>query len=245
MVATPSDLGFNGGQPSHPDLLDWLAQAFRNGGYRLKPIHRLMVTSATYRQSSAHNAVAAQIDADNRLLWRRTPLRLEAEEIRDAVLVATGQLNSAIGGAGYRDVRHFAYKGSNFYESVNETGPEILRRTIYRFSPRGGRNPFLDTFDCPDPSVTTPKRAATTTPLQALALMNNALVFTMADDFADRLKREAGETTEAQVKMVYRVAYGREADEQDVQMAIHFVETYGLPSFCRVILNSNEFLYVQ
>ena len=245
MVTTPSDLGFNGGQPSHPDLLDWLAQAFRNGGYRLKPIHRLMVTSATYRQSSAHNAVAAQIDADNRLLWRKTPLRLEAEEIRDAVLVATGQLNSAIGGVGYRDVRHFEFKGSNFYESVNETGPEVRRRTIYRFSPRGGRNPFLDTFDCPDPSVTTPKRAATTTPLQALALMNNALVFTLADDFADRLKREAGATTAAQVKLVYLVAYGREADEQEVQLAIRFVDTYGLASYCRVILNSNEFLYVQ
>ena len=245
MVATPSDFGFNGGQPSHPDLLDWLAQTFRHGGYRLKPIHRLIVTSATYRQSSGHNAVAAKIDADNRLLWRKTPLRLEAEEIRDAVLVATGQLNSAIGGVGYRDVRHFEFKGSNFYESVNETGPEALRRTIYRFSPRGGRNPFLDTFDCPDPSVTTPKRAATTTPLQALALMNNALVFTMADDFADRMQRQGGETTAAQVKLVYLVAYGREADEQEVQLANHFVDTHGLPSFCRVILNSNEFLYVQ
>ena len=204
-----------------------------------------MVTSATYRQSSAHNAAAAEIDADNRLLWRKTPLRLEAEEIRDAVLVATGQLNSAIGGMGYRDVRHFEFKGSNFYESVNETGPEVRRRTIYRFSPRGGRNPFLDTFDCPDPSVTTPKRAATTTPLQALALMNNALVFTLADDFAERLQREAGETTAAQVKLVYLVAYGREADEQDVELASRFVAAHGLSSFCRVILNSNEFLYVR
>lgn len=245
MVTTPSDFGFNGGQPSHPDLLDWLAQEFRNGGYRLKPMHRLMVTSATYRQSSAHNAAATKIDADNRLLWRKTPQRLEAEEIRDAVLVATGQLNSAIGGVGYRDVRHFQFKGSNFYESVNETGPEALRRTIYRFSPRGGRNPFLDTFDCPDPSVTTPKRAATTTPLQALALMNNALVFTLADDFAERMQREAGQTTAAQVKLVYLVAYGREADEQEVQLASGFVNAHGLASFCRVILNSNEFLYVR
>ncbi len=245
MVTTPSDFGFNGGQPSHPDLLDWLAQEFRNGGFRLKPMHRRMVTSATYRQASAHNAAASLIDADNRLLWRRTPQRLEAEEIRDAVLVATGQLNSAIGGVGYRDVRHFQFKGSNFYETVNETGPEALRRTIYRFSPRGGRNPFLDTFDCPDPSVTTPKRAATTTPLQALALMNNALVFTLADDFADRMQREAGQTTAAQVKLVYLVAYGREADEQEVQLASGFVNEHGLASFCRVILNSNEFLYVQ
>ena len=245
LVTTSSDFGFNGGQPSHPDLLDWLAQTFRSGGYRLKPMHRLMVTSATYRQSSAFNASAVQTDADNRWLWRKTSQRLEAEEIRDAVLVATGQLNSAIGGVGYRDVRHFAFKGSNFYESVNETGPEALRRTIYRFSPRGGRNPFLDTFDCPDPSVTTPKRAATTTPLQALALMNNALVFSLADDFAVRMQREAGETTAAQVKLVWLVAYGRDADEPEVQLATRFVDAHGLPSFCRVILNSNEFLYVQ
>ena len=245
LVTTPSDFGFNGGHPSHPDLLDWLAQAFRDNGYRLKPMHRLMVISATYRQSSSPDTVAAKIDADNRLQWRKTPLRLEAEEIRDAVLVATGQLNAAVGGVGYRDVRHFQFKGSNFYVSIDETGPESRRRTIYRFSPRGGRNPFLDTFDCPDPSVTTPKRAATTTPLQSLALMNNALVFQMADDFANRMKREAGDSTVAQIKLVYLVAYAREAYKPEVESAAHFVREHGLASFCRVVLNSNEFLYVR
>jgi len=245
LVTTPSDFGFNGGHPSHPDLLDWLAQRFRSDGYRLKPMHRLIVTSATYRQSSSPNTAAAKIDADNRLLWRKTPLRLEAEEIRDAVLVATGQLNAAVGGVGYRDVRHFQFKGSNFYESIDEVGPESRRRTIYRFSPRGGRNPFLDTFDCPDPSVTTPKRAATTTPLQSLALMNNALVFQMADDFANRMEREAGDSTVAQIKLVYLVAYAREADQQEVESAADFVREHGLAAFCRVILNSNEFLYVR
>ena len=245
LVTTSSDFGFNGGHPSHPDLLDWLAQQFRSGGYRLKPMHRLIVMSATYRQSSVPNAAAAKVDADNRLLWRKTPQRLEAEEIRDAVLVATSQLNPAIGGVGYRDVRHFQFKGSNFYESIDESGPEARRRTIYRFTPRGGRNPFLDTFDCPDPSVTTPKRAATTTPLQALALMNNALVFQMSDEFADRMRREADGSTVDQIKLVYLVAYAREADEQEAQRATSFVDEHGLASFCRVILNSNEFLYVR
>ncbi len=245
LVTTPSDFGFNGGHPSHPDLLDWLAQAFRDNGYRLKPMHRLMVTSKTYRQSSSPDTVAAKIDADNRLLWRKTPLRLEAEEIRDAVLVATGQLNAAVGGVGYRDVRHFQFKGSNFYESIDEAGPESRRRTIYRFNPRGGRNPFLDTFDCPDPSVTTPKRAATTTPLQSLALMNNAFVFQMADDFANRMKREAGDSTVAQIKLVYLVAYAREAYKLEVESAADFVREHELASFCRVVLNSNEFLYVR
>jgi hypothetical protein len=245
LVTTPSDFGFNGGQPSHPDLLDWLAQRFREESYHLKPMHRLIVTSATYRQSSALNESAALIDAGNRLLWRKSPQRLEAEEIRDAVLVCTGQWNSTVGGPGYRDIRHFQFKGSNFYESIDETSPESRRRTIYRFTARGGRNPFLDTFDCPDPSVTTPMRAATTTPLQALALMNNSLVFQMADEFANRMARESGDATDAQIRQVYLVAYGREADAHEIQAAKAFVEEHGLASFCRVILNSNEFLYVR
>lgn len=245
LVTTPSDFGFNGGQPSHPDLLDWLAELFRDGGYRLKPIHRVIVTSATYRQGSAMNMVAAKRDADNRLLWRKSPQRLEAEEIRDAVLVVTDQLNATIGGIGYRDVRHYPFKGSNFYESISETGPESHRRTIYRFTPRGGRNPFLDTFDCPDPSATAPKRATTTTPLQALALMNDALIFEMADDFSKRAIREAGESVADQVQLIYVVAYGRDASDEEIQLGSRFIKEHGLASYCRVILNSNEFLYVQ
>ena len=184
-------------------------------------------------------------NADNRLLWRKSPLRLEAEEIRDAVLVATGQLDETIGGIGYRDVRHFPFKGSNFYESINESTKGKLRRTIYRFSPRGGRNPFLDTFDCPDPSATSPKRASTTTPLQALSLMNNDLVFQMADKFADRVRNEAGDDSAQQIVLVYEIAYGRKANEAEIKLGSGFIAEHGLPSYCRIILNSNEFLYVQ
>jgi len=245
LVTTSSDFGFNGGRPSHPELLDWLAQIFRTGDFHLKPLHRLIVTSATYRQSATMNESAAKIDADNRLLWRKTPQRLEAEEIRDAVLVATGLLNREIGGRGYRDVRHFQFKGSNFYESISETDTDSRRRTIYRFNPRGGRNPFLDTFDCPDPSSAAPKRAATTTPLQALALMNNELIFELSDNFAARMIREAGADTSDQVRLIYLVAYGREASDEEVQLAVQFIDQHELPSFCRVILNSNEFLYVR
>lgn len=245
IVSTPSDLGYNGGKPSHPELLDWLAEQFRSGGYRLKPMHRLIVTSAAYRQSSDLNRDATKIDADNRWLWRKSPQRLEAEAIRDAVLVTTGQLDTELGGRGYRDVRHFPFKGSNFYEPLIEAGSEARRRTIYRFSPRGGRNPFLDTFDCPDPSATAPKRVATTTPLQTLALMNNALIFEMADNFAQRVTLEAGPSTGKQIELVYLRAYGRGAQEDEVQLASQFVDQHGLPSFCRVILNSNEFLYVR
>jgi hypothetical protein len=244
LVTTPSDFGYNGGLPSHPELLDWLAQQFRESGYRLKPLHRLIVTSATYRQSSTANAESVAVDANNRLLWRKSPHRLDAEEIRDAVLVVTDALNREVGGQGYRDVRHYPFKGSNFYESIDESQLESHRRTVYRFSPRGGHNPFLDTFDCPDPSALTPSRATTTTPLQALALMNNALVFDMSNKFAARLVREAGDKLDEQIKSAFLIAFGRPASVEEVRMSSGFAEEFGLASLCRVLLNSNEFLYV-
>jgi hypothetical protein len=245
LIATPSDFGFNGGQPSHPELLEWLAVQFQSMRYRLKPLHRLIVTSATYRQGSAPVEANSSIDADNRLLWRKSPQRLDAEELRDAVLVVTGRLNPEIGGRGYRDVEHFKFKGSNFYKLLEEATFETHRRTIYRFMPRGGRNPFLDTFDCPDPSTTAPKRANTITPLQALSLMNNSLVFTMADYFAEQVKQEAGEEVKTQVSRVYLRAFGREATPEEIDLADDFVASQGLAAFCRVILNSNEFLYLR
>lgn len=245
LVKTPSDFGFNGGLPSHPELLDWLAQYLKANDYRLKPLHRIIVTSATYRQASRFNAQAAAIDASNQFLWRKSPVRMEAEELRDAILVATHQLDETVGGIGYRDVRHYNFKGSNFYESITEPADKKLRRTIYRFSPRGGSNPFLNTFDCPDPSATTPDRASTTTPLQALSLMNNDLIFDMSDKFAERVKRSAGDNASQQIKLVYEIAYGRPASDGEIKVSTDFVEQHGLPSFCRVILNSNEFLYVR
>lgn len=245
LVKTTSDFGFNGGLPSHPELLDWLAQSLRSGGFRLKPLHRLIVLSASYRQSAAINEQAVGIDAENRLLWRKTPQRLDAEEIRDAVLVATGKLNREIGGPGYRDVRHFQFKGSNFYESISEDSEETYRRTIYRFNPRGGRNPFLDTFDCPDPSAAAPQRGATTTPLQALALMNNELIFQLSDDFAERIVREAGNEPTDQVRLIHIVAIGRTADDNEISLALPFIAQHGLAAYCRVIVNSNAFLYVR
>jgi hypothetical protein len=245
LVTTPSDFGYNGGKPSHPALLDWLAQSLRQHDYRLKPIHRLIVTSAAYRQSSKPNPAAAKLDVGNRLLWRKSPQRLEAEAIRDAVLAVAGQLDPQVGGRGYRDVRHFAFKGSNFYEPLAETGSQQRRRTIYRFAPRGGRNPFLDTFDCPDPSATAPQRASTTTPLQALALMNNALIFQTADLFAERVTRDAGQDVEKQTALLYRLAYGRIADADEIRSASRFAKEHGLPALCRVVLNSNEFVFIE
>ena len=245
LVATPSDFGFNGGVPTHPELLDWLAGELVRYQFRLKPIHRLIVTSQTYRQSSQPNAAALKIDADNKYLWRKSPLRIEAETLRDALLVVTDRLDRQVGGQGYRDMRHYFFKGSHFYELLSETGPDARRRTIYRFTPRGNQNPFLSTFDCPDPSATTPRRPVTTTPLQALALLNNAMVFDLADHFAARIQTEAGADVGQQVKVAYELAYGRPAIGEELARSEKFVRQQDLASLCRVIFNSNEFLYVR
>lgn len=245
LVATPGDFGFNGGKPDFPELLDWLSVHFRKSGFRIKALHRLILTSATWKQSSALRSDAFEVDAENRLLWRKSPLRLEAEEIRDAMLAMTGLLDRTTGGKGYRDMRHFQFKGSNFYDPLVEGDEPVWRRTIYRFSPRGGRNPFLDTFDCPDPSAAAQKRATTTTPLQALALMNNDLVFRMSEALAQRAQQHSGTDLRSQISFLCETVYGRAASETDLQLADSFVRDHGLAAYCRVLLNSNEFLFVR
>lgn len=245
LVDTPNDLGFNGGQPSHPELLDWLATEFIAKQWSLKELHRVIVTSDTYCQASRHRAEAAAVDADNRLLWRYAPRRLEAEALRDATLAVAGQLNPALGGQGYLDVRPYFFRGSQFYEPQDSVGPEFNRRSVYRMSARGGRNPLLDTFDCPDPSTTTPKRGSTTTPLQALSLMNNSFTLRMADQLAERLRQEAGTDIAGQINLGFLLAYGRPAREAELATSREVVAQHGLAPFCRALLNTNGFLYVH
>lgn len=251
LVETPSDLGFNGGKPSHPDLLEWLAGEFagpvnaNHERYSIKRLHRLMVTSATYRQSSSFNPQAAKVDAGNRLLWRMNPHRLEAESVRDAVLAVAGQLNTEIGGKGYADVNSYFFKGTQFYDPIDPVGHANNRRTVYRMWARGGRSPFLDTFDCPDPSSSTPRRSATVTPLQALSLLNHSFSLRMADQFASRLASEAGDSVDRQVQLAYRLLYAREASAEELRFSADFVQRRGLPAFCRAMWSSSEFLFVD
>jgi hypothetical protein len=252
LVETPSDLGFNGGRPSHPELLEWLTAEFSGIGqgraahpYSIKHLHRVILTSATYRQSSVFNPSAAKIDVGNRLLWRMTPHRLEAESVRDAILSVAGQLNTEIGGKGYSDVNSYFFKGTQFYDPIDAKGFSANRRTLYRMWARGGRSPFLDTFDCPDPSSSTPRRSATVTPLQALSLLNDAFSLRMADQFAARLKAEAGNNAADQVRLAYQLLYGRSAQPDEVTFSQTFIERRGLPPFCRAMWNSSEFLFVD
>jgi hypothetical protein len=244
LVETPNDFGFNGGLPSHPDLLDYLAAELIESGFRLKHIHRLIVTSQTYLQASRHRTDCAAVDAGNRLLWRKSPSRLDAETLRDAILSVTGQLNPQLGGPPYRDFTTHTHN-SQFYDMVDVDSPDVYRRTIYRTWIRSGRNHLLDVFDCPDPSTTAPKRSMTTTPLQALTLMNNSFVLRMADRFAERVTKDVGSRADAQVTAVYALAYQRQPAAVEVSAAIEFIAEHGLAAYCRIILNSNEFIHVD
>ena len=244
-VPTPNDLGFSGGNPSHPELLDWLAGELRNSGYRLKPLHRLIVASDAYRQSSSPNSTGMGSDADNRLLWRKSPVRLDAESLRDAMLLVSGKLNLRMGGPGFRDVTIRPLDGTTYYTPFDKEDPDLNRRTVYRFSPRGRRNALLDAFDCPDPSSAAPRRSVTTTPIQALALLNNAFVLRMAEGFAARLAREAGPKKSDQVGLAYALAYGRSPDLDERELGESLVSEHGLAALCRVLFNSNEFVVIE
>ncbi|HUG93342.1 MAG TPA: PSD1 and planctomycete cytochrome C domain-containing protein, partial [Planctomycetaceae bacterium] len=244
IVETPNDFGFNGGRPSHPELLDWLAAELVDNGWSLKHLQRRIVSSATYRQASLRREAPAAVDAGNRLLWRRTPQRLEAEALRDAVLSVSGQLNPALGGPPFEDFRTFT-RNAQFYEMIDPIGFEFQRRTIYRTWVRSGRSRLLDAFDCPDPSTTAPRRAVTTTPLQSLALLNNSFILRMSDHFAERLRQEAGQDPAAQVARAWELAYFRRPDPDEQRLSVEFIGEHGLPALCRVVFNSSEFLYVD
>ena len=247
LVETPSDLGFSGGVPSHPELLDWLASELVARGWSLKAIHRLIVTSASYRQSSRLDPAAMRRDAGSRLLWRKAPARLEAEMVRDAMLAISGRLDRSLGGPSIFDRDITKAPGTSIVVNVeaDPSKPGLDRRTLYRAWSRGGRSGLLDAFDCPDPSTTAPRRAITTTPLQALALMNNALVLYLSDAFAARLARDAGVDTGAQVERAYRLAFGRSPEPGERERAARLVERSGASTLARVLFNSNEFLYVD
>jgi hypothetical protein len=249
LVPTPSDFGFQGGLPSHPELLDWLGlQLVRpdNGmAWSLKRIQRLIVTSATYRQSSRSMPEAARIDADNRFLWRQLPRRLEAEAFRDAVLAVSGEIDLRMGGPGYRDFKVSSAGDNETYTVFDAVGGDFNRRSLYRTWLRTGTSPLLDVLDCPDPSVATPQRTVTSTPLQALALLNNRFMEHHAERFAERLKRAAPRGTPAQVRRAYDLSFARQPTDAELAFSQRFVAEHGLAQLCLVLLNTSEFSFVD
>ncbi len=244
IVATPNDFGVAGAAPSHPELLDWLAVRFRQSGWSVKALHRLIVNSAVYRQSGNYDARAAALDADNRLLWRYAPRRLEAEAVRDAMLAVSGELNRETGGPSFKPFEALPFP-ANAYAMTDKTGPEFNRRTVYRMNVNSGKDPLLDAFDCPDPAVKTPRRGVTITPLQALELMNNPFVQRQAQRLADRATRTAGPGGEAAVGAAWQLALGRRPTAEESRQALAAMEARGLASVCWALLNSTEFVYVR
>lgn len=248
LVETPSDFGFGGGRPSHPELLDWMAKELIRQNWSLKKMHRLIVTSRAYQQKSfvcsPQSDSARKIDSDNRLLWRQNSRRLEAEAIRDSVLFVSGKLNSERGGPGFED---FEYQDAYapIYTYIAADKPDLWRRSIYRYVVRTTPNHLLTTFDCPDPANLTPKRLTTTTPLQSLALYNNEFMLQQAEHFAERLKDNVGSDVNAQIVRAFALVFGRQPTHEESSLAIDFVESHGLFAFCRSLLNSNEFVYVD
>jgi hypothetical protein len=226
LVNTPSDFGFSGGQPSHPELLDWLASEYIANGWRLKPLHKLVMMSATYRQLSVK------------------PRRLEAEAIRDSILAVSGQLDPRMGGPGY----YLWEKNTNYvvvFKPKQDLGPDEFRRMVYQFKPRTQQDPTFGAFDCPDAALVMPRRNSSTTALQALNLLNSRFIVQQAEFFAERLKREAGEDPAAQAKRGFWLAFGRAPSDSECTAAVALIRSHGPAAFGRAMYNANEFVWVE
>jgi Protein of unknown function (DUF1553)/Protein of unknown function (DUF1549)/Planctomycete cytochrome C len=252
LVATPNDFGLNGAAPSHPELLDYLASEFRNGGGSLKKLHKLIVMSATYRQSSrgnsgAGNPRAEKVDANNTLLWRQNRRKLEAEAVRDSVLAVTGKLDLTMGGPGWQDFVIERPEHSPHYEYglADPDDKRTWRRSIYRFIVRSQTQPWMTALDCADPSMRVERRNESISPLQALALLNNGFMVTQARHFAERLHMERPQGLALQIERAHYLAFGRAPTPAERRRSVAFARSYGLPNLCRALLNLNEFTFAD
>ena len=260
LVRSPDNFGFNGDPPSHPELLDWLAAEFVDGGWNLKRMHRLMVTSATYRQSSLHpkHQAYAERDAGNRFLWRANRRRLDAESIRDALLATCGRLDLRLGGPSFfAPISEEALEGLSRKSDAYAASPEqqTRRRSVYMFTKRGIAVPLMTTFDACDNTAPVGQRDVTTVPTQALALLNNAWVHEQSRAFAVRVMLSC-DSPEERVKQAWTLALGRSPSETEIVAALKHIDdlqqsgeaadvTAAWTSLCHVLVNSNEFMYVD
>lgn len=244
IVENPNDFGANGGAPSHEELLDRLASDFIRSGWSLKKLHKAIVMSAAYRQASAYRPEAAAKDAGNRWLWRYSPRRLEGEAVRDAMLTVSGKLNRQMGGPSFRPFTVTKPGGSyQKYEPRDSDEPELQRRSVYRMNINTGGDPMLESLDCPVPSVKTPKRPSTTTPLQALSLMNNPFSVRLSKAFAARVRGEAA-NVEAQVTRAFLLALGRTPSGAELEAGGALVRDQNLEALCWGLFNASEFIQI-
>ena len=275
LVNTPSNFGLNGELPSHPELLDWLTCHFvgrdEGGGmrdedgffsslipppsslncaWRLKPLHRLMLLSSTYQQASDMREDGMKADPQDKYYWRMPVRRLEAEPIRDSILMLAGSLNLQMGGPPVYppidpSLRADTFQGPNWHDG--EDGPSTWRRSVYVKVKRSTLLPELEVFDCPEITYTVAQRNVTTTPLQALTLLNDPLILRQAGLFAQRLQKECPNNPRQQVERAYQLAFSRLPSAREINLSMAFMQKRGasaLPDFCHALFNLNEFVYV-
>ena len=211
--------------------------------WSIKHLHRLILTSATWRQSSVPREEALKVDASSRLLWRFPPRRLEAEGIRDSMLAVSGNLDRTAGGPSFF-LHEVDRENVYHYHPKEKFTPAESRRMVYAFKVRMEQDGIFGAFDCPDGSLVMPKRSVSTTPLQALNLFNSRFVLQQSETFAERLRKETGEDKAAQVKRAWQLAFNRLPDRAETKQAVAFARTEGLPALCRAILNANELLFI-
>lgn len=259
LVRTPNDFGLQGERPTHPELLDWLAGELVRNGWRLKPIHRLIVNSAVYKQAFQFNETSSRIDPDNRLLWRRRPVRLEAEIVRDAILKTSGWLNETTFGPAVRPYlppEATATRARDRWPQDIKDGPERWRRSIYLFVKRSIPMPMMEQLDAPDSSLSCGRRVPTTVPTQGLLFLNNEFIRDQARRFAKRVLDAVGSSRQDQVVLAYRLALGRPPRQNELRSSMTFLAeartdpsprdgTSGLVDLCQVLFSLNEFLYVD
>ncbi|MCA9178878.1 MAG: PSD1 domain-containing protein [Planctomycetales bacterium] len=250
LVSTPNDFGTRGAEPTHPALLDWLAEELIRNGWRLKPIHRLILLSSVYRQSShqPRSPQAIDLDPENRLLWRFPRRRLTAEEVRDAMLAIAGRSDRRIGGPSVMvpvdtELVDLLYKPSQW--QVSKQVADHHRRSVYLIAKRNLRLPFMEAFDAPALQASCPTRAASTHASQALEMLNGALANEMAEALADRLHRDADGDPERMVRLAFQLATGQLPTPKQLALSLAFLEQQPLREFALAVLNLNEFVYVR
>ncbi len=250
IVGTPNDFGRMGLRPTHPELLDFLANQFIETGWHFKSMHRMILMSSAYQQDSigASEKTAEEKDADDKLLWKFPRRRLEAEEIRDAALQVAGKLNLKMGGPSVivpidQELVNLLYKPSQWTVTPDES--DHYRRSIYLLHKRNLRLPFMEVFDGPDFQISCPRREMSTHPPQALELLNGDFSNQMADALAERLVKEAGQDHAKQVDLAYRLAAGRAPSVKEKQLAVAFLQKQPLREFALAVFNLNAFLYVN
>ena len=264
LVSTPSNFGRLGESPTHAELLDWLASELRSHG-SLKKLHRLIVTSAVYRQSTAANEKALAADEGNRLLWRMNRRRLEAEPMRDAFLTVSGQLNPQMGGPGVQPrIRPNLLVASqrNKWPTVKQEGPQHWRRSVYVYVKRQLQLPLLEMFDSPSTNHSCSQRGRSLVPTQSLVLLNDEFIREQSRLFADRVRRETSADPAAQIERAIWIGLSRAPTKSEVEDGAAFVSSQAellidegqtpdsarreaLADFCHVLMNLSEFVYVD